>query len=892
MKLILKIIKYLSLTLFLITIFLVAFITIWYTHCFFPNDQEYLQKKAASVKFSGRHLEEVELDLLQKLPQAKIFSPLIKKDLDFLLDPKWREKNIYIDQNPYHPDKPKNNLKYSTGKIFYYTYQKDCLVLKNNSKISYKLDKNNSSKRFLEFDLVFPDLDPEISNHQGVLEINYYSKDNRSQLLFKKILDKTIKPAQKPNIPIFRYSNPLDAILFYLKHPGRSVLRENTGWETIRVNLPPKVSATLEIKFHSNGQNKDFLFLGSPHIYKTKPKKRNKHLNIIYLIFDCLSKNHLDLYEYQNLFEQKSLKSIQKKLGERKLLTPSLNQYYNRICLFNNMFTAGQVTRPSIVALWTSQIYTKCRQPVFRNLVTNENQAEFYDQNFTTLASELNQNGYFTKQISCNAQGHGVSGVGVDLGFRENYDYTLETSELTENFRRIIEFLQENQNRKFFLYSHINTPHSPKWIPLNYAFSAYLDGNYNINTAKILGNVRYLNDNLARLLMVIRKLRLDENTLIIVTADHSGGRTPYLRDKKISARDQKSWQGESQRVATFSSQTIYSRSGSQHLLNDYMNVPWVMIIPENKKINPGTIDSYISKLDVTPTLLDLTLNQTNDKFSGKSFKNLLTSSKKSKKRKEVFNNFIPLVGRFQRGFILNGRYKYWRNILGLYKYDLKDNKKYLRQAEYLYDLKNDPDEINNLFYDQKSHNLLVKIRELYQNKFIDYPDKNFIQIQPQQKKSRQIYQVKVKAPQGKIIYPKTYGPNLKYTYLDHSKKSIRFQAIVKNKPVYLSFETKPPETPLEIKIYKNHKLLSSKDLYTTPEKINLFKNPICLKNKKDFYLTRNYGRTGLENVNIPKGSIYFSRIPLNYFMEMSQNQKDIKLSPGIKEVLRGWGYIQ
>ena len=108
----------------------------------------------------------------------------------------------------------------------------------------------------------------------------------------------------------------------------------------------------------------------------------------------------------------------------------------------------------------------------------------------------------------------------------------------------------------------------------------------------------------------------------------------------------------------------------------------------------------------------------------------------------------------------------------------------------------------------------------------------------------------------------------------------------------MSFETKPRNSKLKISINKNGKLLPDNRLFSSVESINNLHNPIVLKDKIDFFITRLPGQTGLEDKDIPPGSVFFARIPLNYWLEMSRSAKDIHLSPGIKEVLRGWGYIQ
>jgi arylsulfatase A-like enzyme len=872
-----KPVKYSLIIIVSFVILVSGFLVFWYNYCLFPYDQDYLQEISDSVKYRGNDLEEKQLDLLREIGQARFDKPLSKKDHEFLLSAGLRSKDFYLDKNPYGSNHP-NNLKYSTGRIFYYIYQKNALVLKADSNVSYNIGSSNAKVRFVEFDAVFAGFGDAADGTVSV----YFTSNNR-----KTLLKKNIRCERKPDIKPFRYSNIFSTISFYIKHPARSVLTDNAGWENIRVDLPHG-PGNLEIEFTTNGSKTEnnYLFVGSPAVFAVHDKKRNDHVNIVYLIFDTLAKSYIDLYEDYDIFSKMTFNDACAKLGKRKIITPAIDKYTDRICLFENMFTVGQVTRAAIVPLWTSQTYTKSRMPVFRNIVTDENMDEFYKQGFATLGNELSRNGYFTKQISCNAEGHGVSGVGVDLGFDENYDYTMEATEKPENFRRIIEFLNENQNRRFFLYSHINVPHPPKWIPIYYFISALPDVHFDIESAKMLGNIRYLNDSLAKVMNALEKLKLLENTVVIITADHSGGRVQYFRGD-ITEKDKQSTMGDSQAVATFHNRAIYGREGGQHLLNVYMNIPWLLIKPDNMNFQTGKIDTYISSLDISPTFLDITLSKKNNYFSGRSFKKILEDKNSSE---EVFNEFIPLVGRFQRGYIIEGRYKYWINIQGLYKYRVENNKKYIMQQEYLYDLKNDPYEINNLAHDSFKNELLKKMRKIYFEKFIDYPDKNFLQISPASNNTISNYIIIASSPNGKIIYPKTYGEGIKYNY--NTNNDIIFNCTVKDKSAFFSFETDPADSQLMIIIYKDGKSLERGNIYSSVECINYFDNPIILNDRNDFQIAREPGKTGLEKKDIPAGSVYFSKIPLNYWMEMNLSDKDIKLSPGIKEVLRGWGYIQ
>ncbi len=855
-----------------VAIFIFVFLFVWYTVFFFPDDEKYLKQITSSLIRQKAGMEFVEVDLVRDIHSARISNPLSDADVKFLLSDELRNKEFYIDPNPYQPTRDTANLKYATGRIFYYTSQKNCIVLKANSTFEYSLGAGRGNGRFLEFDVVYPSFDGR--REDGGLTIEYDRKPLRV---------KTIPRERKPVIAPFRYSNVVSSIWFYLNHPGRSVLTEYTGWERMRIELPAS-PGVVRMRFASSDAS-SYLFVGTPRVYAGTSKKSDSHLNIAYIIFDCLAKNHLDIYEFYDLFKKHGPDIAMKMIPARDLITPSIDKYFNEAILFDAMFSAGQVTRPSIVSLWTSRPYTESRLPVFRNIVTKENQEEFYRMNFAALGDLFSAKGYLTKQISCNAQGHGVSSVGVDLGFDENYDYTMETSEHPENIRRIVEFFQENQNRKFLLYAHINTPHSPSWVPLGYYLKALWDTDFRHGSAVALANVRYLNSHLERIFEAAERLGLRENTLFIITADHSFAR--HHKFRSFVSEEEAMWaRQESTDVAYFHPRAVYRRKGGPNLYRSTMNIPFVMIPPKGRYFVPGKIAAVMSTLDVAPTLLDLALDASESRFSGKSFKRMLNDPLQ---REGVFSDFIPLVGRFQRAFIFEGRYMYWRDLAGLYRYQHKHGKKYLMQPERLYDLKHDPCEITNLMHDAKNKALIKKMRKLYDEKFQDYPDKTFVQIIPKKDGKMRKFQVEVSSS-GRIIYPRTYCEKGSFAFL--GANHIKFEIDVRDKHAMVSFETDPPQSPIEITVLRDSMRISEKELFISQEKLSGFSNPLRLKSINDFHICRISGKTGLEAVSLPENSVYVYRIPLNFWLEMNTGEKDIQLSPGIKEVLRGWGYIQ
>jgi hypothetical protein len=855
-----------------VTLFL--FLVAWYIFCFFPDDQSYLDKVASSVKYRGGHRETVAHDLIRSSGKLSFSSPLTDADRKILLSPDNESRDIYIDTDPYNKKESVGNCSYAAGRIFYFTYQKKSIAIKGNGIARYPIPRG--TRRFLSFDVIVPPITP----YNGSCTVNVYHRAGKRTLLASRLIRQERKPPVRP----FRYSNPVKSILFYIKHPAKSTIIPETGWERIRADIPDE-AGSIEIEF-VDPSGKNYLFAGSPRIFKTEDSPKKGRIRIAYLLFDTLSKQHIDIYEYPDLFTLKEPGDAVRTLGYMRALTPNIDMYADRSCMFTRVYSVGQVTRASIVPLWTSKPYALERMPVFRNIVSKDNRDEFYAMNFPSIPDTLSIKGFFTKQISCNAQGHGVSGVGVDLGFDENYDYTLEASEHTENIIRIIEFLEENQNRDFLLYAHINVPHLPHWVPLNYYLSALWDTDFNHNLAVRRANIRYLDDCFGKIMKAFRALKLDEDTMVIITADHTSGVSPQIRGRNPGGRSAKSVYHESQDIASFYSRSVYTRPGSVNVYDSTMNVPWMTILPSREKMKPGFVSTVISALDIGPTFIDIASVPANAAFDGKSFKRLFYEPAS---RNGVHAPRIPLIGRFQSGILVDGRYKYWQNDPGIYKFRTGNGgKKYIMQQEYLFDLSNDPGETNNLALDMRNPVLLAAARKEFAKSYINYPDKNFLQFTPDDDKKAAQYRVLIQST-GTIIYPKKYGEGLSYTA--QGPHAIKLDATVRGTPLFASFETDPPDASVTITIYRDGKLMPRGTIFSAVEDINVFDNPIRIVTNVDRYAARIPAKTGLEERRHPGGISYY-RIPLNYWLELNTSEQDIKLSPGIKEVLRGWGYIQ
>ncbi len=92
-------------------------------------------------------------------------------------------------------------------------------------------------------------------------------------------------------------------------------------------------------------------------------------------------------------------------------------------------------------------------------------------------------------------------------------------------FDEALAFIEEHQSEPFFIYIPTNAPHNPLEISDDYA-DPYREMGLDDSVARIYGMVENIDDNIGRLMELLERLGLDEDTIIIFTSDHgpAGGR--------------------------------------------------------------------------------------------------------------------------------------------------------------------------------------------------------------------------------------------------------------------------------------------------------------------------------------------------------------------------------
>lgn len=253
--------------------------------------------------------------------------------------------------------------------------------------------------------------------------------------------------------------------------------------------------------------------------------------NIILISVGSLQASHLGAYGYS------------------RTTSPNIDKFASESVVFENAFTPATCTTPSYASLFTG-LYPQKHESFSKPL----------ENRFTTMAETLQQNGYKTAGfVSAQILSDIYSGLaqgfdtydGVDQAdTRDNRSNTYGSGELTTDFQRAertteetVNWLAQNDKKKFFLFAQYNDPHYPygesapftdKFVqgnkdnPLKDPDLQTIAKDSNNSSPEDLAylsdkydeNIAYADFYIGKLLDEIRARGLYDNSLIIVTSNH------------------------------------------------------------------------------------------------------------------------------------------------------------------------------------------------------------------------------------------------------------------------------------------------------------------------------------------------------------------------------------
>lgn len=397
--------------------------------------------------------------------------------------------------------------------------------------------------------------------------------------------------------------------------------------------------------------------------------------------------------------------------GNNLVKTPTLDRLANEGMRFTNMFTVAGVCSPSRTALATGMHQNSIGAMHMRY---SDELMKLLPDGIKTIAHILEENGYQT--------------MGVN---KDDYMFNLNKSSFQHKTVDEIEkgkpfFAKVNSfyTHRIFKKDTINPidpskvelpPYYPNVRPLLEDWALYLE------------NIQLLDNEVNNILEDFEKRGLLENTIIFFLSDH--GR-PTLR-------------------------------GKYWMYDSGIRIPFIIHIPKGMKLpkgfKPGTVSNQLlSSIDISATTLMLAGVKKPDYMQGKVF----LGEKTEPEREYIFGSIDRIGGiYFKTRAVRSKKYKYIKNFNNSWSIlecsteyrkarlpyyntiSILDNYNKLNEVqktlvnpmplEELYDLENDPNEINNLAYKNEFQDVRKKYESILMNWIKEIDDKGFYPDSPE-----------------------------------------------------------------------------------------------------------------------------------------------------------------
>ncbi len=256
-------------------------------------------------------------------------------------------------------------------------------------------------------------------------------------------------------------------------------------------------------------------------------------------------------------------------------------------------------------------------------------------------------------------------------------------------FDGAIEFIEQHRDTPFFVYLSLNAPHAPYLVPEEYE-TPYRD-NANVPSAAFYGMIAKIDENVGRLQRELRRLDLQENTILIFMTDNGTARGV----RRMS----------NGRVVGFNA-GMRGAKGSQY--DGGHRVPCWFYWPDGHLQGGRDVQRITNHVDILPTLVDLCgLKPSKDvKFDGRSLVPLLRRDAEDWDAEDWDAEDWPdrvLFVELQN--VVDQPVKWHRCAVMTDRWRLVDGKQ-------LYDIKADPGQKRNIAAEQPE--VVTRLREAYE----------------------------------------------------------------------------------------------------------------------------------------------------------------------------------
>ncbi|WP_273322796.1 sulfatase [Vallitalea guaymasensis] len=436
--------------------------------------------------------------------------------------------------------------------------------------------------------------------------------------------------------------------------------------------------------------------------------------------------------------------------GQDKIITPNMDRFATESKVFDNAISTYPLCSPHRAALMTGKYPYSCG--MWTNCKIGLDETVMLKPQEETIGKTLKRNGYETAYIGkwhldaseLNFNKNPESGaINWDAytpegerrqGFDYWFSYGAMDKHLNPHYWRntpmkiepgkwspevetdvALDYLENrDKNKPFCMFVSWNPPHPPydkvpeKYvdmyddIPLreNVPKEMREDKEYLRTIKEYFAAVTGLDENFKRILDYLKENNLEEDTIVVLSADHGD---------------------------MMGSQGIY---GKNIWYEESINIPFMI---RGEGIEPGRTDCLFSSIDHMPTLLDLLEVDIPAAVQGQSFKDII-EDKKMDEPDTVFLSMIPGMAELiepyrKRG--LNNKSFGWRGIRTKKHTYVIDNGTHPdeKQKRYLYDNENDPYQLNPVIlssedercieYDEYLKGYLKEIKDPFLMKGLD-----------------------------------------------------------------------------------------------------------------------------------------------------------------------------
>ncbi len=800
---------------------------LWWNFIFFPDDYD-LTRNLAKIKSTSTGSYVKRADLLLNVQRASLSGFPGAKKIEEIVKA-YKKKKFLIKKEDYvHGRGSDYVFRAGTGHVGIWVDERSAMLIPPGAKVKFSLEPMKEG--LIEFATL-------AKGGGGKLKVSLKS-GNRA--LATKVL--TVKGYEN------LYSNSDVKIKF--SNIGFEKSRDYTGWNGESLN------------FKRGNQNRGKLILEMETLQGSEPlfvanmdvleRQKRKGYNLVYVLFDGVAPQ---FWSFHN---------------EKSNLTPFLGKVAKKdYIVFDHMITMGNKTRISLSGMFTSSLPHTTRHGINRNYIPPEEREIFYRYvqkgEFETFPSYMRKNGYVAAQFGNSGFTVDLLGTGTDYGFERSYEFQYNPYDSLGISRHFFKFVRENRNRNFYAYCHYNTPHKPYYAPLKYffrgPFNAPLRGLWRLIFS---GTVHFTDDVYKNIHLMLKENGLWDNTIVVVATDHGSG-------------------------------FPMSKFGRGLQFNEYSRQIFILHLPNElkKKLGApgGHRKTFVSSINISPTLLDLLGLKIPKQFNGRSIVSIING----KYNKAMWDKEIWCLGRKTCSLFTPDLMKYivtgtdTKNYIGKKYYVFGEGKE--MPYEMLFNLKDDPGENKNLIHEDLTN--LKRMRALFLKGDIHHPEKTLVTLVPGNKDKRKI---KIKIQSGSpIIRAELYDKNMKLIKsFEAGKKDESYDFVLAGDPCIFVFEQLKDRANLRIDLLSNGKMIPSSAIHSTALDLSLLKNPVIMKSIDDFrihYVKKPALLSGWKGVPGDDLSVKISRMDLHRWIDINRYEQT-RISASMKETLKSWGYIQ